>query len=308
MSRAARGGTILAVCLTALTLSPACVAAQELEPRAFSALPVGANFAGAAYSYSWGRVLFDPTVPITDAEGKLNAATLAYGRTFAIGGVQALATGSLPYVWGSFSGKLGEVDSTITRCGVGDLRAKLSVNLFGSPALTPQAFARTPARPVVAGASLTIAAPTGQYYPEKLINVGTHRWAFKPEAGISWNWRRKWYAEIYGGVWFFTANTSFYPGASRREQDPVLSLQGHVSYTFARRSWIALDGTRYAGGDTRVDDGPPSARLDNSRVGAVVAIGITDRQSIKAGYNFGASTRVGQSFRTVTAAYQVLWF
>ena len=95
------------------------MAAQELEPRAYSASPVGANFAGSAYAYSWGTVLFDPTVPITDAEGRLNGATLAYGRTFGLGGVQALATVSLPYVWGTFTGQVAEVDSSTTRSGRG---------------------------------------------------------------------------------------------------------------------------------------------------------------------------------------------
>ena len=33
--------------------------------------------------------------------------------------------------------------------------------------------------------SLTVNAPTGQYDGTKLINVGTNRWAFKPEVGLS---------------------------------------------------------------------------------------------------------------------------
>jgi hypothetical protein len=305
---AARWGGSLAACLAWLTLCPTLAAAQELEPRAYSASPVGANFAGFSYSHSWGAILFDPTVPITDAEAKLNGVALAYGRTFGIGGVQALATGALPCVCGSFSGQVAEVDSSITRSGVGDLRAKLSVNLFGSPALAPQAFARAPARSVVAGVSLTISAPTGQNYPSKLINIGANRWAFKPEAGISYNWRRNWYAEFYGGVWFFTANPTFYPGTSRSQQDPLPSLQGHLSYTFAKRTWAALNGTWYWGGDSHVDDRPAAARLNNKRVGALVAVGLTARQSIKIGYSLGASTRAGQSFRAVTAAYQMLWF
>ena len=35
------------------------------------------------------------------------------------------------------------------------------------------------------GASLVISVPTGQYLKEKLINLGTNRWGFKPEIGFS---------------------------------------------------------------------------------------------------------------------------
>ena len=294
--------------LAAMLLHPARVAAQELEPRAYSASPVGANFAGISYLNSWGSLLFDPTVPITDAKANVNGVALAYGRTFNLAGVQALAVAIVPYAWGSFSGTVVATDTSVTRAGPGDARAKLSVNLVGSPAMSPKAFAGAQPRSVVAGVSLTVSAPTGQNYSNKLVNIGTNRWAFKPEAGISYGWRRKWYADLYGGAWFFTANPAAYPGNARREQDPLASVQTHVSYTFARRSWAALDGTWYWGGATRTNAGPPSTRLNNKRIGGLVALGITSRQSIKIGYNYGASTRVGDDFGTVAVAYQLLWF
>jgi hypothetical protein len=48
--------------------------------------------------------------------------------------------------------------------------------------------------------------------------------------------------------------------------------------------------------------------LDNKRIGAVLAWGLTARQSIKLSYSFGASVRVGDNFRTAGVAYQLLWF
>ena len=146
---------------------------------------MGANFASVAYLNSWGSLLFDPAVPITNARANLNGASFGYGRTFNLGGVQALALVGMPYSWETFSGQLAKSDTNVTRSGVGDMRAKLSVNLIGSPALGPKDFARASRRSVVAGVSLTIAAPTGQNYPNKLINIGTKRWGFKPEAGVS---------------------------------------------------------------------------------------------------------------------------
>lgn len=298
--------TVVCLLLFALASSPA--AAQELEPRAYSRSPVGANFAAIGYAYSWGSILFDPAVPITDAEGRIHGYFVGYGRTFAIAGREVLATAAMPYARGSFNGRVVQRDSSTTRSGAADLRAKLSVNLVGGQALSPGEFARAPAQPVVVGVSLTVSAPTGQYYPSRLINIGTNRWAFKPEVGLSYNWRRRWYADVYGGVWYFTANPSFYPGGSRRQQDALVSTQGHLSYTFANRSWIAFESTWYNGGASHTNGGPASTRLDNARLGALLALQVAPRQSLKIGYNFGPSARVGSNFETVAVAYQLLWF
>jgi len=37
----------------------------------------------------------------------------------------------------------------------------------------------------VSGGSLVVSMPTGQYDGTKLINIGTNRWAFRPEIGLS---------------------------------------------------------------------------------------------------------------------------
>ena len=67
-------------------------AAQELEPRAYSASPIGTNFLLVGIGRSSGGVVFDPTVPITDVHADINAVTLGVGRTFDLGGHLVLAT------------------------------------------------------------------------------------------------------------------------------------------------------------------------------------------------------------------------
>jgi hypothetical protein len=54
------GWVPLALALRALTAR-----AQELEPRAYSAAPVGLNFLVAGYGYAQGGVALDPAVPLT---------------------------------------------------------------------------------------------------------------------------------------------------------------------------------------------------------------------------------------------------
>jgi hypothetical protein len=280
--------------------------AQELEPRAYSASPVGTNFVAVALGGSNGSVLFDPTVPITDAEATIGSLSLGYGRSFGLWKRQGLITVSVPYVLGHLSGTVEGESESIRRSGLADLRAKLSYNIIGVPAMTPAEFAKAKPRTIF-GVSLLVQAPTGQYDETKLINLGTNRWSFKPELGVSVPVGR-WYLDAYLGAWFFTTNDHFYPGDNTRQQDPLTSLQLHASYTFKSKAWLALDATWYGGGQTTVDSNPPSERQSNSRLGATFSVPVAKRQSIKIAANTGASARVGSKFNTLLVGWQLVWF
>jgi hypothetical protein len=296
-------GTLLVLLSAGLRIA----AAQELEPRAYSASPVGANFVLVGFTRSTGSVTFDPTIPITDVEAHLNIPTLGLGHTFGVWGRQALVTAGLPYVWGDVEGKVAEQQARITRSGLADLRLRLSVNLYGNPAQTPQEFAKARRRGLLVGTSLTVQAPTGQYDPAKLINLGTNRWAFKPEVGISYPWQ-KFYFDLYAGAWFFSENSRFFPGESLRTQDPITTLQGHLSYTIRRQMWFAIDGTWYQGGAGYVNGGPPSTAQSNTRFGATLSLPVSKRQSLKVSYSAGATARTGSNFDTLGVAWQFVWF
>ena len=146
-----------------------------------------------------------------------------------------------------------------------DPQVRLGVNLIGCPALEPKDFVRRKVGTTV-GASLTVTAPLGQYNPSKLINLGTNRWAFKPELGFAQP-LGDWVVEGVAGVWLFADNDDFY-GGNVRTQDPLLSYQAHVVYNFTRSAWAAVDFTYYDGGATSVGGGPKSARQSNTRAGS----------------------------------------
>ena len=195
-----------------------------------------------------------------------------YGRTFGILGHQASVLLVVPYVWGDISGEVFEEARSVTRSGIGDTRLRLAVNLIGGEALTPKEFMQRTPRTTL-GASLSITTPTGQYDPDKLINIGTNRWAFKPEIGITQPLDR-WFFEAYAGVWFFTHNDN-YSGGTRREQQSVTALQAHVSYTFRPHLWLAGDVTYYRGGKTSID-GVWNANLqENLRMGLTLSVPLT---------------------------------
>jgi hypothetical protein len=279
--------------------------AQQLEPRAYSPAPVGANFFGAAYANSQGDVVFDPSLPFKNVSANVNTAGLFYSGTLGLWGRGASLGASLPYSWGVIQGDVGETFNRITRSGLGDAGIRFACNIVGGPALSPKEFAaRKPT--TTFGASLTVTAPTGQYDGAKLINIGTNRWAFKPELGVSQPLGKLW-LEFYAGVWFFTTNHDFF-GGQTRQQDPMAAVQAHLSYTFIPRLWLALDGTWYGGGETTVDGVAGADRQNNSRVGLTLAVPVSKAHALKFGYARGATTRIGAKLDTISVAWQFLWF
>jgi hypothetical protein len=290
-----------------LSLLAAGVAtAQELEPRAYSPSPVGTTFVLTSVGRSEGGILLDPSLDVDNVRADLWIATPGFGYTFGLAGRQARLLAILPIAWGRVAGEVGLQPQHQDLAGLADPRIKLSIGLLGAPALTVEEFAKAP-RGLSVGASVTVMAPLGQYNSEQLVNLGYNRWAFKPEAGLSYPAGR-WTIDGSAGFWFFTVNESYYPGNARKEQDAVFALQGHVSYALPRRAWLAVNGTWFAGGETRVDRALNPDEQRNTRLGATLSIPITRQQSLKFVYHTGATTRRGSDFDTFNVTWQFVTF
>ena len=144
--------------------------------------------------------------------------------------------------------------------------------------------------------------------PDKLINIGTNRWAFKPEVGFSYP-AGHWQFDGYAGVWLFADNTDFY-GGHRKSQDPIVSYQAHVSYTIKPGLWAAVDATHYSGGTSSVDGVANSSRQNNLRLGVTVSAPVPWVRGLSAKFTYsdGAVVRVGSDFRSVGLAFQYAWY
>lgn len=295
-----RGLAFLIVITVFASLTPA----QEMEPRAYSRAPVGSQFIVFSYAYQTGDILTDAALPLRDVNVDLSAGSFAYGRTFGIAGRQANASLLAPYVKGRASGIVFEDRREVTRSGLGDLRVRFSTNLIGGPALSPKEFAAYKPKALL-GASVTVIMPTGQYDSRRLVNIGSNRWSFKPEVGLSKPYGR-WTVELVGGVWLFTANNEFFGGV-KRQQKPLVSLQSHVIYTIRRRMWVALNANYYTGGRTVVNGVTNADKQVNSRVGATFALPLSQRQSIKVAFAKGLTTRFGGDLTTVVVGWQYAW-
>lgn len=287
-----------------LALAAPLVQAQQLEPRAYANLPVGLNFLIAGYTYSSGGLATDPSLPLENAQLEVHAPLVAYARSFDAWGKSAKFDAVLAA--GCLSGTAESNGVPVARdiCGGLDPAFRVTVNFYGAPALSLQEF-RGYRQDLVLGASLQVVAPLGQYDPDRLVNLGTNRWTFRPELGLSKKFSL-FTVEAALGASFFTTNDEFF-GGSTREQDPVVSTQVHLIYEFAGGTWLAVNGTYYAGGRSTVDGVKRNDELGNTRLGATLALPIDRHNSVKLFATNGVSVRVGEDFLTVGAAWQYRW-
>jgi outer membrane putative beta-barrel porin/alpha-amylase len=285
---------------------------QDLAPRAYVITPVHSNAIILTYSYFSGSVLFDGAVPITGAVAHVNVPSFTYYHTFNFLGRSANIAATLPYAVGNFRGTVTGAAAHAYRSGMLDSFYRFSVNLKGGPALPVEDF-QTWHQKMLIGTSLKIVAPSGQYDPTKLINLGTNRWAFKPEIGYSQRWGH-WLLDAYAAAWFFTTNPEFFshnpyfPGTQTQSETPVAAFEGHLSYDFKPRLWVSLDANFWRGGETSLNGVSNSLTAQrNSRIGATAAIPITKHQTLKISYNNGAYINYGGNYQNVSVAWQYSW-
>lgn len=136
------------------------------------------------------------------------------------------------------------------------------------------------------------------------MNLGTNRWSFKPELGIS-KALGPVTLELAAAATVFTKNDDFL--GRTREQDPLYSLQANVIYQLRWGIWGAVTATYLTGGRTTVDGRKNDGRQDNLRVGATLAMPLTRHHSVKVYGATGASTRVGGDFDVIGIAWQYRW-
>jgi hypothetical protein len=281
------------------------VSAQELEPRGLTNLPVGTNFAIASYGYSSGNILLDPTVPIEDLDARLHSIVGAYVRALDVFGMSGKFDIVVPYAAGDWEGKLTGIDTATTRNGLGDPRIRLSVNFSGAPALSTGEFGSF-SQNTIMGASLQVIVPLGQYYPERLINLGSNRWTFRPQIGIS-HTRGNWILEAYSALWIFTDNEDFF-GGNNLEQYPLATFKVHVIHTMPkRRSWIGLSAGYGIGGRTNVNGVDRDTRISTFRFGATLVFPVADHHTLKLTGIAAVREERGPDFNSVVLTYQYRW-
>ncbi len=282
------------------------IRSQEIEPRSYAVVPKGLHAMALAYTFSSGNVIMAGSSPVQNLDVTNNVFNIGYVQTFTLFDKLARVAVSLPFGYLHGTAKFQGIDTAGSRTGLYDGRIKFGVNLLGSPALAPQDFQKFQEHTVF-GASVVISVPVGQYYPSKLINLGSNRWGFKPELGLSHREGRLFY-EIYSGVWIYTKNTDFFKSYVQQESG-LFSFQAHVDYTFKHGKYLALNGGFIDGGETSLNGMEQHDEEENWRLGATFSSPIfNSHQSIKAMVNTGIATKAGQNYTALTIVYQYSWY
>ena len=296
--------TMRVSCLLVLLFS-ASVSAQDLTPRAYWPAPKGTRILVLGYAHQSGDVVTDPSLPITGVDSRIHSGVVAYQQTISLFGRTSNLQLELPYVDGTTTGQVRDEAGRRDVSGLGDLGVTLSINLVGAPSMTLADFQslRKNPRPIL-GASVKIVAPTGQYDVDKLINIGTNRWAVRAKLGYMYPVSAKWLTELTIGAWFFEDNDEFL--GETREQEPIWALDFSMIRRFRSGFWSSLDFNYYLGGRTIISDSKAADFQRNSRTGITFAYPIKGRHSIKASYSTGIVTESGGNFQTIALSYAYL--
>jgi hypothetical protein len=278
------------------------VFAQDLTPRAYWPAPKGTKLLLLGYANQSGDIVTDPTLPITGVDSTIHSGVIAYQQTVDLFGRTSNFQLELPYVDGKTSGFAFGESARRDVQGIGDISAVSSINLLGAPSMNGEGFQelRQNPRPIL-GASIKIVAPTGEYDADKLINVGSNRWAVRARLGYTQPLSAKWLMEVAVGAWFFEDNDEFL--GETRKQEPITALDFSLIRRFRPGLWGSLDLNHYRGGRTTVSGFPGADLQRNSRAGITLVYPIKSRHAIKVSVSSGVATESGGDYRIASVSY-----
>jgi hypothetical protein len=266
---------------------------------------VGINQLELAYAYVRSNTSIDTSFIVSGAKFNLNQGLIDYARYFALLHRMAWVEASVPIA--NLNGSITGTNINGSTTGTGDSGYTAAILLKGGPALTPEQFAKAETTTSI-GVSLSTTAPTGQYDPTKLLNLGSDRWSFKPELAISKSFgpEQRWVFDAYVNSYLYTDNTS-YRGAQILRQQALLGLEGHISYTFNNTIWASLD-TRYSfRGDTTVSGVDQDNSQRNFIVGSELVVSPNSRNSFTFEFAKAVVHKNGPSLTGFTVKYDYTW-
>ena len=289
-------------------LSPPALA-QELEIRRWNHLPIDRNFVTVNYGRTDGDIAFDPVLRIQGAVVEMDTWLLGYIRTFEL--FDKTARIEIRQAWqaGNWSGILDGKPTTISRDGLADTFARFAVNLVGAPPLTGKDFTNyrsaTDVETIV-GAALGVQVPTGEYMKDKLINLGTNRFTFRPQIGIHQQYY-SWSFEVTGMAWIYTENSSFFNG-NQLEQDPYYTIDGSIEYSFKSGVWASVGAGLGVGGRSILNGVKKDDRREDFGWSVSAGFPVTPSLGLKATYlEADHWAEVGTVSRTISVGLVGTW-
>lgn len=268
--------------------------------------PTDLNMVFGYYNRVDTNTPIDTTLPINGLSLDADLYLFRYARSFGIDGRNSAIQFIQPYADVSASFDNAQFFSGTKRNGgMGDTQIVFAHNIFGGPALTAEEFASWKPETFLTGA-LWVTMPTGDYDKDRIINIGSNRWVFKPELGFGTPIGPTW-LEINTYVSMFGANKDYH-GDSKLEQKPLYAIEGHYSYTINRALWVSLDATYNRGGESKIDGDWQDNKQENGLLGASLGFMLSPQFGGLIAYNDTVSERTGSpDVNTWTFRLQYVW-
>ncbi|MEH6537580.1 MAG: transporter [Psychroserpens sp.] len=283
--------------------------AQDIEPRRWTALPLGTNILGVGYARTNGKIFFDPLLQVEDGTFNNDVFALQYIHSFKLGNKLARLDVFVPFSITQWEGLLGGVATTVNRNGFADPRIRLSLNFIGMSAMNPnemQEYLMANPKRTSFGVSIAVTLPLGQYFDENLLNLGQNRFIFRPQVGMVHHWG-KWSYELTGSALIYTNNNNFSNGKTRK-QNVVFAAQTHLIRQFKSRAWASLSLGYGLSGQSIVNSQPNND--DRIDVLGAFSLGfvLTKKQTVKLSYIRTETTKdIGADLNSIIMSWSTLF-
>jgi hypothetical protein len=252
--------------------------AQFTDAHSYDNAPVGTNQIELSYANVRANSSIDTSLIISGAKLNVNQGMISYTRYFGLFNRTMWVEAGVPIA--GLSGSVSATEIRGSTNGAGDSSLQAAMLLKGAPPLTVEQFENYKPTTTL-GVSFTLTAPSGQYDANKILNLGSDRWLFKPEIALSHPFgpEQKWQLDTYANVYFYTDNTS-YRGREILHQQPLPGLEGHLSYSFNNNIWLSVD-TRYSARATTFVNGVDQNNgQHNFILGSEMNVSINARNSL----------------------------
>ncbi len=259
--------------------------ATDDGPRMYWNAPVGTNILQAYFWTASGNSVTpenSQTSPYLDTD--INIGILGYNRIVDVAGHSAIVTAVM--TGGKVSGDTSKIylnKDLRSSSGLGDLYLQGVINVFGAPALSAEAFADY-RQDTVLSLLVGVTAPMGDYERDRALNLGMNRWNMR--VGLPFMYTiGEWVPgeittlEILPSVWFYGDNDDYTRLGLNLEQDPMYTLEAHITRDITTSLFVSLDYFVQRIGDSFVNG------IQTGTANTSDSLGVT------AGYMFNAQTQ-----------------
>ena len=234
-------------------------------PRVYWPLPKNTNIVAGHYLFgaanaswsNWSRL--EPELDISS-----DLFMLTYTRVQPVFGRTAYFQLTVPAATLDLTSSLPLPGQDTFTNGFGDPALGATVNVYGVPGLKAKEFLRHDLDLSV-NLGVQITAPWGQYDGDERLNVGSNQWKLRLSVPIvkslgPWVPGKRFTLELMPAVVFFGDNDDAQGGEI--EQDPMLSVEAHLTRDLTQQSFISLDYTWLDGGEETFIDGATGLERD----------------------------------------------